>query len=83
MLFQHGVIDEKFYIDGLPLSQIEDVNIVKSYMHLISKDIVPRMKDMTNKVQNNCNRESSFVKGIKFLISVLKFEFSLVSKFSY
>ncbi|KAK0077861.1 hypothetical protein PV326_009743 [Microctonus aethiopoides] len=55
----HGVIGEKFYIDGLPLSQIGDVNIVKSYMHLISKDIVPRMKDMTNKVKNNCNRESS------------------------
>ncbi|KAK0157611.1 hypothetical protein PV328_011328 [Microctonus aethiopoides] len=55
----HGVISEKFYIDGLPLSQIGDVNIVKSYMHLISKDIVPRMKDMTNKVKNNCNRESS------------------------
>ncbi|KAK0161372.1 hypothetical protein PV327_009850 [Microctonus hyperodae] len=55
----HGVIDEKFYIDGLPLSQAGDRDVVKNYMHLISNDIVPRMKDMTNKVNNNLNPEPS------------------------
>lgn len=34
-IFQHGVINSKFYIENLPIQNIEDPQIVNQYIHPI------------------------------------------------